>query len=328
MTKRGRRSRNSGVDVVVPEVERLEDVAIRVHHVVRARHGRSLRRKSGPIHITEMRFAGAARFAIHRDRGLPVPPDPRRVSVDMILEALLAEYRTNGRRSIDRADLSCRHLKRFFGGRSAVTVRGVDVVGYADLRLQEKTAVATVNRELAALRRAFRLAIRQGLLITMPPITTLREDNVRTGFFEADQFEAVCRRLRDTEVDIARFCYHTGWRTKSEVFPLTWAQVDWTGGLVRLEPGTTKNREGRAFPITPALRAILERRLDYTRRCERAQGRIIPCVSTERACRSSRWQSRGGPPAKRRARLDGCSMIFGAPRPGISNVRACHVPWP
>ena len=53
-----------GVDVVVPEVERLEDVAIRVHHVVRARHGRSLRRKSRPIHITEMRFAGAARFAI------------------------------------------------------------------------------------------------------------------------------------------------------------------------------------------------------------------------------------------------------------------------
>jgi hypothetical protein len=39
-------------------------VAIRVHHVVRARHGRSLRRKSRPIHITEMRFAGAARFAI------------------------------------------------------------------------------------------------------------------------------------------------------------------------------------------------------------------------------------------------------------------------
>jgi len=35
--------------------------------------------------------------------------------------------------------------------------------------------------------------------------------------------------------------------------------VDWAGGFVRLEPGTTKNREGRAFPMTPALRAILER---------------------------------------------------------------------
>ena len=48
--------------------------------------------------------------------------------------------------------------------------------------------------------------------------------------------------------------------------------------MQRLEPGTTKNREGRAFPITPALRAILEHRLEFTRRCERMQGRIIPWV--------------------------------------------------
>lgn len=54
--------------------------------------------------------------------------------------------------------------------------------------------------------------------------------------------------------------------------------MDWAGGVVRLEPGTTKNREGRAFPITPALRAVLERRLEFTRRCERTQGRIIPWV--------------------------------------------------
>jgi integrase len=54
--------------------------------------------------------------------------------------------------------------------------------------------------------------------------------------------------------------------------------VDWTGGLVRLEPGTTKNRDGRAFPIIPELRTLLERRLELTRRCERAQGRVIQHV--------------------------------------------------
>jgi len=47
--------------------------------------------------------------------------------------------------------------------------------------------------------------------------------------------------------------YITGWRSRSEVFPLTWAQVDWADGFVRLEPGTTKNREGRAFPLMPVL---------------------------------------------------------------------------
>ena len=213
-----------------------------------------------------------------RDQGLPVLPDPRRVSVDMILDALMVEYRTNARRSVDRVDLSRRNLVRYFAGRIAVTVTGADVARYADLRLKASAAPATVNRDLAALRRAYRLAVRQGVLPTMPPISALREDNVRTGFFEADQFEAVCRRLGEVVADVARVCYHTGWRTKSEVFPLTWAQVDWDGGFIRLEPGTTKNREGRAFPITPALRAILERRLEFTRRCERAQGRIIPWV--------------------------------------------------
>src|SRR5207247_1484238 len=65
---------------------------------------------------------------------------------------------------------------------------------------------------------------------------------------------------------------------RAEVFSLSWSQVGWSGGFVRLEPGMTKNGEGRAFPITPALRALLERRQEYTRRCERAQTRIIPLV--------------------------------------------------
>lgn len=62
------------------------------------------------------------------------------------------------------------------------------------------------------------------------------------------------------------------------MFPLTWPQADWAGGFVRLEPGTTKNRGGRAFPLIPELGALLEHRHDVTRLCERAQGRFIPWV--------------------------------------------------
>ena len=211
-----------------------------------------------------------------RDRGTPVLPDPRRVSIDALLQSLLAEYRLNARRSQERAGLSCRHLLRFFEGRAAVSVTGADVSRYADLRRQAKAAPATINRELAALRRAYRLAIRQGVLATMPPITTLREDNVRTGFFDRNQVDTVCRHLSEERAAAVRFCYITGWRSYSEVFPLRWSQVDLKGGFVRLEPGTTKNREGRVFPLTPELRALLEQRLEYTRRCERAQDQIHP----------------------------------------------------
>jgi len=72
----------------------------------------------------------------------------------------------------------------------------------------------------------------------------------------------------ELSADVTRFCFITGWRSKSEAFPLRWAQVDWSGGFVRLEPGQAKDRDGRAFPITPALRQVLTRRLEETRRVE------------------------------------------------------------
>ena len=45
-----------------------------------------------------------------------------------------------------------------------------------------------------------------------------------------------------------------------------------------LKPGTTKNREGRTFPLFPELRALLEAQRAYTERIQRDQGRIIPWV--------------------------------------------------
>ena len=135
-----------------------------------------------------------------------------------------------------------------------------------------------MNRELAALRAAFRLGIRNGVIVGMPYIGLLPERNVRTGFAEHAQVEAVCRHLPPDEADAVRVMFITGWRSRSEVLRLTWPQLDWAGGFLRLEPGTTKNDEGRSFPLIPELRAVLERRLEVTRRCERAQGRIIPLV--------------------------------------------------
>jgi len=50
------------------------------------------------------------------------------------------------------------------------------------------------------------------------------------------------------------FCgatYITGWRVKSEILTRQWAHVDFHSGWLRLEPGETKNAEGRQFPLTP-----------------------------------------------------------------------------
>src|SRR6266571_2072843 len=159
--------------------------------------------------------------------GLSASPDPRRTLVNDLLEALKNRYRVEGRRSLERLQDAAEHLLRMFRGVPAAQVKGSDVLRYANLRLEEKAKPATINRELAALRAAYRLG------------------------FDNDAIVAL---------------------------PLTWAQVDFAGGFVRLEPGTTKNNDGRAFPLIPELRALLERRQALTRRCERAQARIIAHV--------------------------------------------------
>ncbi len=54
--------------------------------------------------------------------------------------------------------------------------------------------------------------------------------------------------------------------------------MDFQAGWLRLEPGETKNGEGRMFPLTPELREILERQRVRTEALERATGQIIPWI--------------------------------------------------
>lgn len=46
---------------------------------------------------------------------------------------------------------------------------------------------------------------------------------------------------------IVTLAYYTGWRVTSEILTLEWRQIDRAAGVIRLEPGTTKNRDGRLF---------------------------------------------------------------------------------
>jgi integrase len=47
-------------------------------------------------------------------------------------------------------------------------------------------------------------------------------------------------------------------------------------GWLPLDPGETKNLEGRNFPLTVRLREIIEQQLEHTKTQEKATGRIIP----------------------------------------------------
>ncbi len=220
--------------------------------------GRQFRESSGSVRETD-----AERLLKRRlqeiGRGRFIGPTEERVLFTELLDGLLGDYKLNGRRSLGTVQYYVAALRSAFSGERAIDVTEDRISRYTTARLAEGYAPATVNRELAALRRAFRLAVRQKRLSTAPVVTLLAEHNVRQGFVEPATFEAVVAHLPAVLADLARFAYLTGWR-KSEVTTLAWTDVDRARGLVALRREHSKNEEPRLLPLTPALAAIVERR--------------------------------------------------------------------
>jgi integrase len=170
---------------------------------------------------------------------------------------------------------NCISSRSFKGRLIAITTSTIR--SYTAQRLAAGAKNATVNRELALIKRMFSLAVKDGKLHARPHIPMLCEDNTRTGFFERDQFDAVRRNLPEPLRPVVAFAYLTGWRIKSEILPLEWRQVDWSGRVVGLDPGTTKNREGRTYPFTAELESLLIEQDGERERLQKA-GQIVPRV--------------------------------------------------
>ena len=208
--------------------------------------------------------------------GRPVGHDIERTTFEDLAKILLDDYKANGRQSIRRAKSSTQNLRRFFADSRALDITEDRLNAYIVFRQDEKAANATINRELAALKRAFRLAGRK--VGQVPRFRMLRENNARKGFFEAEQFGAVLQHLPEYLKPVFEVAYVTGWRVSSELLTRKWQHVDLENGWLRLDPGESKNSEGRMFPLTPELRDILSRQLERTRQLQLATGQVIPWV--------------------------------------------------
>jgi integrase len=142
----------------------------------------------------------------------------------------------------------------------------------------------------------FNLAIRAEKIIRRPHIPRLDERNVRQGFFELGEFNALLAALPPYLRPPITFGYWTGWRVQSEILTLTWQQVDLDSGTVRLQPGTTKNGDGRFIYLPTELRALLDSQwaehLSLYPRCPHVfhrDGRVIKDFggAWDRACREA-----------------------------------------
>ena len=202
-------------------------------------------------------------------------PDRDRVTFEDLKRIAEAHTALKPRKAEGSWRASWRALSAFFGGMRALDIDHARLTTYVEHRLKMRRARGTVKVELATLRQAFKLAVIDGLAIC-PLFPTLPESAPRRGFFEVDAYTALLAQLPEAIQALVTFLRETGWRL-SEGLMLEWRQVDFTTQVVRLDPRTTKNDEGRSFPFgaLPELATLLRAQRERTTAIERETGQIV-----------------------------------------------------
>ena len=139
-----------------------------------------------------------------------------------------------------------------------------DIERFRKQRLSENTQrgrpakPATVNRNVANFRAMINKAIEHGKLDSSPigKVKALEENNVRNKLLTREEF---LRLLENCSNDIKGFvfiAYYLPMR-QSEIMNLTWDEIDFKNGFIRLGGDRTKNKSGRVVPLHPEVIAFL-----------------------------------------------------------------------
>ena len=135
--------------------------------------------------------------------GKLVGPIEEKVTFEEMAEDLLRDYEVNKRKAVQIVKYPIKHLRKSFALDKALDITTDRINGHIARRQQEGAKNATINRELAALKRMFSLAVQAGKLSSKPYIPTLEENNARQGFLDHGSFlvmrENLPAHLKDPE---------------------------------------------------------------------------------------------------------------------------------
>src|SRR5262245_37341009 len=155
-------------------------------------HGRPFRVSTGTTDKIE-----AKRLLKEREglvaAGIHQGPQLERTKFEDLVAGIRQDYAINDRKSKRRLNDYIAHLSAAFCNLRASSITSDRINAYITKRRNEGAANGTINREIGCLKRMFTLAYHQTprKFATIPHIPMLEEHNVRSGFFEHEEFLAL-----------------------------------------------------------------------------------------------------------------------------------------
>ncbi len=174
-----------------------------------------------------------------------------------LLDRYLNEHaarRANHRRELT----SVKNLNTFFGNPTLDQITPKRIVAYKNHRYTDGVKPATINRELASLKKAFNLARREWEWCEDNPVCRVsmeQEHNTRDRWLTADEETRIMSAAPAWLRELMVFAIHTGMR-QGEILGLTWAGVDLFRRTVTVFK--SKNGERRTLPLNQTALDLLK----------------------------------------------------------------------
>jgi integrase len=172
-------------------------------------------------------------------------------TIAMLFDDLLRDYKLNGKDQDHLEEGRIRtNLRPWFDAIDANKLTTMQVNAYIDKRKTDGVTNSTINRELSLVRHALKMGMATDppKVVRAPRIPKLKEGKARSGFLEYDEYRAMRDALPEHLKPILTIAFYTGMR-KGEILKLRWEQVDLLECVIRLNPGETKNKDGRLLPL-------------------------------------------------------------------------------
>lgn len=191
-----------------------------------------------------------------------VEPKLERTSVSELWEPFLRDLRLYKRKDISHVEKRWQnHLEPVFADMRALDVTKTRLLEYVDQRQKEGAETSTIARELAVLKRMFRLgySAEPKMVTTVPSFPKLQECTPRQGFLADADYPKLaneCAREGLWLRALLSVAYNFGWR-KSELLNLRVRQVDLALRAIRLDAGSTKNNDSREVTMTQEVFTLL-----------------------------------------------------------------------
>jgi integrase len=172
------------------------------------------------------------------------------------LGAHYMDYDKANKRSWLRDQQILTHLNSAFGTTLLPDITALPIERYKLLRL-EAVSPATVNRELAGLKRLFNVAEQWGLFRGRNPVKDVRfldENNLKVRTLSDEEEAALLSRCSPYLQDLVAFAINTGLRL-GEILNLTWKEVDLENAVLKLL--VRKNRRMLEVPLNDTALSVV-----------------------------------------------------------------------